>query len=232
MSGFMPRRQGSAPAPAPFDFTAGGLIPAANCLQSLDALAAASNLAASLLDIGPHGNDATSPTPPGIAKTGWLFDGTTQYIDSGIVMTVGAFSMVLTVVAHTYVGTSRRVCGVTDLDTDTPFFITTRYGSTNFNHWYQYGNASSYGTATGETGVFALVSDANPGGIAYHNGVADASIGGLFYETPFSTIYIGATNYADSPYRFASCSIGRWALYDIALDATQVAALSAVMAVA
>jgi len=70
--------------PATFDFTAGGLIPAANCIQAFDPYII-QDLATSYVDLSENGNNAVVTVPPTLGADGWVFNGVDQFVDTGII---------------------------------------------------------------------------------------------------------------------------------------------------
>lgn len=213
-----------APVPATFDFTAGGLIPAANCVQAFDPFAV-QDLAQSYVDLSGNGNHAIVTVPPTLGAGGWVFNGTTQYVDTGIIPSA-TYSVALSfnylggAGVYTTFGTAFGFFTFPNLDGNTRMYYDSTYAAV-LGVSEGVVIISSYETAPGVRGIYRL--NINVGDI----GGSAASF------TPASTLLLGAMNQdIGAPYRFANCTIARWAMYDIPLFAAQVAALSAGMSVA
>lgn len=209
---------------ATFDFTAGGLIPAANCVQAFDPYIV-QDLAQSYVDLSGHGNNAIATVPPTLGPGGWLFNGTDQFVSTGITALYN-WSMFAT---YTYTGAT----GIYALfgANGYMYFYPWAFSATTSYFYYR----TKFGAVTpqitsGVAGMTGEETSTGRYGKSYHNGVLKNTLG----DTPHAGAihYIGAMNNGSgSPYRFANCTVARWALYNISLSEAQAAALSVVMAV-
>jgi len=211
-----------APAPATFDFTAGGLIPAENCIQAFDPWAA-SSLAASYIDLSGNGHNAVVTTPPTLGNGGWVFNGVDQFVDTGVI------ALYTYTIAITYTAVDPDNRSVVAGNDDGMVIFPLRYGVRRY-YWGGVGLSSEGDELSGNCIVSGQDLGGGYYGKAFWNGVTDIE----FEEDPYEgsgTLYIGANNDGGSADDFCPAVVSRWAVYNIALTDDQAAALAAAMAV-
>jgi hypothetical protein len=178
----------------------------------------AASLATSYVNLA---NPGTYDLAPGVAPTfdtttGWTFNGTTQYLVSGIVPATGWSALVRFSNAG---GAQAPLIGARDANDD-GLFMQAR-GTTN--RIYSYGGNRL--TIAGEqaSGVMAIA-----GTVAYLNGVAET---GTLPGTPTTTqgLYVGALNSAGAPLLFLGGKIQAIAIYSVILTGPQVAVITTAM---
>jgi len=210
-------------APSPFDFTAGGLIPASNCLQAFDPFVV-QDLQQSYVDLSPNNNQPIVTVSPTLDVGGWLFNGTNQYIDTDIYLEYN-YSIFAT---YSYLGAAGAyaIFGVNEGIYVYPYSS----GSTRI-YYEMSGSVINPPVISGIAGVSGEEVSEGVYGVGYINGVS-YNIDSSPFETMTHTLLIGAMNNSSgSPYRFGNSIISRFAVYDIPLSAAQAAALSTHMSV-
>ena len=199
-----------------------GGIAAANCIAAYTPKGAAS-LAASYDNNAAPGNglaDGTYDAAPGVAPTwgaatGWTFNGSTQYLDTGVVPLANTWSMIARFSGGQSSG-DRFLCGIY-VDYPAGYFgIWQISGGTS---WYA--NAGAASTTYITSGVLGFA-----GKTGYKNGAADGAISAGALSTEL-TIFVGRA--PELPYYYLG-DIQAFAIYDTTLTAPQVAAVSAAMA--
>lgn len=207
----------SRPPSASKWFLAGG-VNAANCIAAYTPKGAAS-LAASYDNNAAPGNglaDGTYDAAPGTAPsfdtaTGWTFDGSSQYLDTGI-----TYEATWSVVVR-YSDANTAVVRLFDVGTD-KLSVIPGYASTSA--YWQAGSTPNARTPAMYSGILAAA-----GNQPYRNGSAD---GATFTGTITSGSFrIAARN---DTTRFFSGKIQALAIYNATLSAAQVAAISTAMA--
>lgn len=208
LGGVLGRGGGGAAAPW---WMAAGVTPVA----AYGAKGAAS-LAASYVNLA---NPGTYDAAPGVAPTwdavgGWTFNGTTQYLTTGVVPASG-WSMIVRFSDVTVA--SRWLCGC-----ESPQF----YLASNWSGGALYG-ANGFGfRAPGiAAGVIAIA-----GQQPYRNGATDGATVGSIGWTTTRAISIGAVNSSGTLTGFVTGKIQHVILYDTTLFAAQVATQSAAIA--
>lgn len=203
---------------------AGGTIPAANCIAAYQPKGAAS-LAASYTNLANPGtyNAAPGSAPDWDSTNGWKFDGTSDFLTTGITPTLSwtgivRFSNHATVANGYYFGAYNGA--------NQNFAIVQYTATSKYYFGYQVGDTLSVEVTSTAAAVVAVA-----GKNAYRNGSSDGTIpaGG---SNPTYTIYIGVVNTTGGGPNFAFADAHycqAMAFYDITLDATTVAALTTAM---
>lgn len=205
-------------------YLAGG-VSAANCVAAYQPIGAAS-LAASYVNLASPGTfDAAPGTAPTFdTATGWTFNGSSQYLVTGIAPAAG-YSMIVRFSGASTSGT-RTVAGTVRISAPiSRFYI--RSVDAGIGRSYGYGTAS---TALDSGNRPALASGvlANVGGYGYANGTADIDSGGTWITTALG-ITIGAEQRDASITNYYSGNVLAVAIYNATLTAPQVAAISSAM---
>lgn len=196
---------------------AGGATGAVAAYQPIGA----ASLAASYSNLcNPGTYDAAPGTAPSFdTATGWTFNGSTQYLTTGVTPTANDWSMF---VRFTSSGTNtkRYLCGC--YGGPTLLLVANWDGALNnvlYSNHFDRSVAPRH-----DNGVLAVA-----GGQGYRDGAADgasftpgASAGAL-------TIYIGAMNYGGSVFHNTDATIQAVAIFNNTLDAAEVAAVTAAM---
>ena len=193
---------------------------ATNCVAAHQPKGAAS-LAASYVNLA---NPGTYDAAPGVAPTwdaagGWTFNGTSQYLTTGVVPASG-WSMIVRYTDASTATADRYIIG--SFSTNARFAI--QYQTFGSSRRYSYGSATVEKAATATSGVIALVA-AN----GYFNGLLDATGSGAFTGTG-QVIFIASWNINGVPSTYFSGKILALAIYSATLSAAQVAAVTAAMA--
>lgn len=211
--------------PSTFDFTAGGLIPFSNCIQAFDPFAI-QDLASSYVDLSLNNNQPIVTVPPTLEEGGWLFNGTNQHINTGILFKHD-YSVFAT---YSYLG----IDGTYAL-----------FGVNGGMYVYPYSSGSTriyYGSLAtvlsraveGVVGISGEEVDPELStyGACYISGTRHIIDSSPFVDRTYNMLIGAMSDNSGVPYRYANCVISRWAIYDIPLSATQAGALTAAMAVA
>lgn len=192
-------------------------VPGQTCVAAY-APKGAVDLAASYINL--TGN-ATYNAAPGVAPTwdatgGWTFNGSTQYLLTGVVPAAGWTMIVRFSNAITGSLASARIANL-----NSQFLMLFTVGG---EIRYGYGNQSDQTVSLVAAGVVALA-----GGNAYLDGASVATVSGTFGGA-VPAIFIGATNSAGSPFIFLNGKIQAIAIYSTTLSAGNVATLTTLMA--
>ena len=198
-----------------------GGISAGDCYCAYQPKGAAS-LAARYSNLNnPGTNDAgVGVAPTWGAATGWVFNGTTQYLTTTFVPASDQSQSVIVQFTNGRITIFNLLCGCSE-DADSRLFLMNCTGGTNL---VSYANGiSSNGSAEIAAGNMAVA-----GNQGYLNGTPDGGaiptyVGGVTYP-----LHIGRLNRASPTYGIAY--IQAFAIYDTTLTAPQVAAVSAAMA--
>lgn len=184
----------------------------------------AASLAASYVNLA---NPGTYDVAPGTAPsfdtaTGWTFNGSTQYLTTGVQPETG-WTMLVRFSGFPLTG-NNIICGSrTNAGTNSAYFLgaVDALGS-NYMH---YGHGQIVGTTPRiAAGVIGIA-----GAHGYRNGVADGATIGAANDA-FAVIFVGARNLAGSANMFSACNVVALAIYNSTLTAGQIAAVSAAMA--
>lgn len=194
------------------------------CLAAYQALGAATADAALVNLANPGTYDLTAPVaaPAFDPDTGWTFNGTTQYLDTGIVAT-NAYTLIFRFAYTNAGGSTVSPSGVTDTPTDVRLNIYPKY--TDTTSYYRAGGTTD-SVAGGYASGVAAVTPAQ----GYKDGSAHgAALSGAWTGTTTLTMPLGAEKVDASTSCWAG-TIVAWALYDGTLDATQIATVAASLA--
>jgi len=200
-----------------------GGIAAANCIAAYQPKGAAS-LAASYVNLVTPGtyNAAPGTAPTWDVTNGWILNGATQYLKSGVIPANNqSWGMIVRFSNGTVTGGGiRTVCG-SNAAGDTRFRLD-NYNSFLSKCVYANGNfSSSTSRSSGVMGVF--------GNQGYYNGSTDGSTmtgwGGSAIE-----IYLGGNNVSGAPGNYFSGYIQAIAIYNTTLSGTIIGLLTTAMA--
>ncbi len=185
------------------------------CVAAYDAIGAAS-LADSYTDESGSGNDAAPGVAPSwAAGTGWTFNGSTQYLTTGV--TPGD--------AYTVIARYSGFAGASD---HAVFGV--RVGSKHFEYFAKTSGVSNFvrnGAYRGAASALAGATVALASHACYVDGAAITPVGGSA-DPAQSALYIGASNNTAAAY-FAACDIQAVAIYSDTLTAGEVASLTTAM---
>lgn len=182
----------------------------------------AASLAASYVNLANPGTyDAAPGTAPTFdAATGWTFNGTNQYLTTGVVPNGGAY----TCVVRFSDSSGNNAFFGTQSSSTTIFAI---FRNTANGLYYNNGGASTAKHPVINQGVVA-VAGSNTG---YRNGVAESgTVNQAWSGTLTHALYIGARNNAGTTDQYFNGKIQAIVIYNMTLTAPQVAAVSAAMA--
>ena len=187
-----------------------GGISAANAIAVYQPKGAAS-LAASYINLANPGtyNAAPGVAPTWASGTGWTFNGSTQYLSTGLNQADN-----MTVLIRVSDWASGSCFG----SRGNPRLFFTYFSALVMRyHWGENSLDATYRAS----GVYALAKN-----IAYYNGATDGTVSGTFDFSLFHPMYIGAFDRSNSADDFASAKIQALAIYDTPLTAPQVLAVS------
>ena len=181
----------------------------------------AASLAASYIS---RANPGTYDAAPGVAPTwasgtGWTFNGSTQYLTTGVAMGSG-----YTMIAR-YSGVLAATGSILGARSATPYFyMRPRSSAASGRSQYVWGAASLTGAALNQaSGVVAMAGNA-----CYFNGSLEGSVSSTFSGSSVA-LFVGAYNNG-SPADFFAGNVLAVAIYNTTLTAPQVAAISTAMA--
>ena len=172
-------------------------------------------------------NPGTFDAAPGVAPTwdavsGWIYNGTTQYLTTGIVpVNNQQWTMLIQFSNTTVVGSFDTVGGVAQ-GAGGPWILIQPYRN---NTDVRYGNG-------GLLAVGPVLSAGNvgiSGAKGYRNGTADAGTVGVAAGTFTHALYIACLNNFGTASSFFKGNIQAVAIYSTTLDPTQVAEISTAM---
>lgn len=192
-----------------------GGITADQCAAAYQSIGAPS-LAASYVNLNnPGAKDAIPGVAPAFdASIGWTFDGSSQYLNTGIIPTASTWSMFIRFSGFT--GNFGTLTGQSL--SSRRFFI----NQTNLAVFYGNGGALSV-TPNLAIGILGFA-----GNTAYRDGVNDGTIpGGSLIGLP---IFIGALDEGGGPSNYANTSVQAACYYNATLTPSQVTALITAMA--
>lgn len=164
-------------------------------------------------------NPGTYTAAPGVAPTldinGWSFNGSTQYLTTGIIPN-GMKSMIVRFSGAS--GSTAAILGASDADSSGRFILFAAVGA---NRAYGYSGLNSVSGAS-TSGVMALAENN-----CYLNGAADGITAGSTITS--SPLFIGARNFAGAVNSFLSGKIQALAIYSTALTSGEVSTLTTLM---
>ena len=177
----------------------------------------AASLAASYADLVGSQALTTGNAPSWDTSTGWSFNGSSNYLDTGILWGAGTWSILVRFADYASGTTFAGVNNVTTLRIH-------KQGATARN--YNNGSASLNNTVTSHAaGVMGLA-----GSAAYFNGASDGTLSGSTGAVMVYPIYIGARNNSGTAGNFVNAKVLTVGIKAATLDASQMAAASAAMA--
>lgn len=187
------------------------------CVGAWQAKGAASQ-AASYLDLSGNGNNlALGVAPTWASGTGWTFNGTTQWLNSGITPANNSWTQI---VLFSSLTNSGIVMGV---ESGSRAWFRPNIGAVQ----YGFGATVLSAGAALTGGVLAAYNAANTI-YGYRNGVIDGSVASTSGSLT-NTVYLGCRNLAGSPQLFAAANIQAAAIYSGTLTAPEVATITAAM---
>ncbi len=185
----------------------------------------ADDLAASYVNLANPGTyDAAPGTAPSFnAATGWTFNGSTQYLTTGVVTSTGWSALVC--FSGWTTATDSYCFGAYDTGTVTLFAITPR-DTASFAAWWngRYPGGNMNSSPSMISGVLAFAA-----GNVYRDGSPDATPLTNAYA-PTSALYLGALNASGSASNFGNGNIQALAIYSDTLTDGEIATVSAAMA--
>lgn len=202
---------------------AGGGVPWwADTVAAYQPIGAAS-LAASYINLA---NPGTYDATPGVAPTfdsayGWQFNGSTQYLNTGVVP-ASNWSMFVQFTALASTG-NVVIAGQRKAANDGMFLYPDKGATATWK--YNYGTRPGLSTANRVAGNMAMA-----GTGCYWNGISDGIVTTASLTAQTHEIYIGAMNNAGAAAIFANVRIAAVAIYATALTPEQAATLAATMA--
>lgn len=201
-----------------------GGISASNCVAAYRAKGAP-DLATSYVNLANPGTNNAAPgvAPTFAAATGWTFNGTTQYLDTGITP-IATTSMLVRFSGATLSG-NRVIIGVWHTTTRR-LYMDINNGSTTRGYVRGTNSRTSAGAAA-TSGVIGIA-----GVNTYWNGAVDTAAIADSFLAISGTTYIGALNdiaTAGGPNYFTAANVQAVAVYSVVLSAAQMAAVTAEM---
>lgn len=183
----------------------------------------AASLAASYVNLVNPGtfNAAPGVAPTFASATGWTFNGTTQYLVTGVVPG-DAWSMLVQFNNVPATNVARTLIGVNNTSNLKRFNIQPTAGSSNVVYEHQGTLGVSPRLLAGNLGI--------AGQQGYRDGVADGVAIGTSIGSYVQDLYIGSRNNIGVADRLCQCDIYAIAIYNSALTAAQMLAVSAAMA--
>lgn len=182
----------------------------------------AADLASSYVNLVNPGtfNAAPGVAPSFASGTGWTFNGTTQYLTTGIIPAAG-YSLLVQYNSATL--TNTRILAGTESGGNTRLFVGPTAAS---------GTAVIYGNGQSLTVAPALAGGnlAVAGQLGYRNGVVDSATLGAWSGTATAGLLIGCDNNAGTPILFAAAVIVALVVYNVTLTGPQVATMATAMA--
>ena len=197
------------------------------CVAAYAPIGAAS-LAASYSNLQ---NPGTYDAAPGVAPTfdtatGWTFNGSTQYLTTGVVPTAQGWSMLVRFTSpgtdvKRYIGGSYR-----DSGGNAQFVMVARHDGSPFVVYYGNGLTGSTRAVSprANSGVLGIA-----GAQGYRDGVADGTAIPAGAPVGPLAVMIGAMNYNGTAIHHSDITVQAWAIYNATLTAGQVATLTTAM---
>lgn len=177
----------------------------------------AASLAASYTDLVGTKNLSTSAAPGFDTSYGWSMNGSSNYLDTGLLWDAGTWSILL---AFTdYLG-GTTFAGVNN----SGMLRIHKQGLTSRNYNNKYA-ALTNTVSSHSAGVMGLA-----GSTAYFNGSSDGTLTGDTGSVEYFTIFIGARNNGGFAGNFVNAKMQAVGIKKATLDAAQMAAASAAMA--
>lgn len=191
----------------------------------------AASLAASYSNLA---NPGTYDAAPGVAPTwasgtGWTFNGTTQYLTTGIVP-ASTYSMIVRFSGLVTTGgaSGHVACGSAGTGANaTRFFIRPRYASPFLSYSLRYGADLTDIVGDVSSGIMALAASAQYKDGSYIGAPGAGTWSGTAYDIYIACLNVNGSLLASS---YLGGIIQALAVYNTTLSAAQVAAISAAMA--
>ena len=191
----------------PSRFLGGGAkwwqVPGATCIAAYQPKGAA-DLAASYVNLA---NPGTYNAAPGVAPTlganGWVFNGSTQYLLSGVLINGSTHSVVARFSGAT---TSNALFGV--LRSGMAYVVFPYNGASSINWQLTTGTAGTTVAPAAASGVLAMI----PGHGGYRNGVIDIALAGVAV-TASAPLAIGARNWDGTIISYSAITVTAVAIY-------------------
>lgn len=184
----------------------------------------AADIAASYVNLANPGtyNAAPGVAPTWASATGWTFNGTTQYLTTGVVPSADNTWSMLCQLSNGDMTATRDLIGCYPNPVTNRFYIRSWHSATEMI--YGIGSTARFTSPSMTSGICAI------GGLqGYRNGVADGAPG-VAGSGSFPQVLVGCANYGGVPVNFYSGNIQAIAIWDTTLTAAQVAAISAACA--
>ena len=202
-------------------------IPSANCLLCYQPKGAADYTASQVNLANPGTYDATAGNNPTFATgTGWSFDGSNNYLLTGLAPGAGTWTYIVQC-ANAIDSGDPVVWGERDQVVANSYVMMILYGGIGNNRLRHYnGPYADHTDAAKCSGGNYCIADRD----GYYNG-ADLSITiGAFTGSSHNAMYVGAYNDRGSAASFYQGDIIAFAVYNITLTSTQISTLATSMA--
>ena len=178
-------------------------VPGATCVAAYQPKDAA-DLATSYVNLA---NPGTYNAAPGVAPTlganGWVFNGSTQYLLSGVLINGSTHSVVARFSGAT---TSNALFGV--LRSGMAYVVSPYNGASSINWQLTTGTAGTTVAPAAASGVLAMI----PGHGGYRNGVIDIALAGVAV-TASAPLAIGARNWDGTIFSYSAITVTAVAIY-------------------
>ena len=197
------------------------VVPGKTCVAAYQPKGAAS-YAASLLDLSGSGNDAAEGVAPTwTAGTGWTFNGTTQYLTTGVIP-VATYSMAIQFVNKTSPAGTYTAMGEAGANAQ---MMVMPYRSALGPRWY-------YGNSLKDLGLNVNVTDGNlamAASAGYLDGAPKVSAIGAWTGVALE-LCVACENAAGGPWHYCALTVVAVAIYSDTLTDGEMATLCAAMA--
>lgn len=185
----------------------------------------AASLAASYVNLANPGTYNAAPgTAPTLGAGGWVFDGLTQYLTTGIVQLGAAWTVALRFGDKSTTTDSALFGAVSSGTLRRAMQISLDAVTSNMIFYANGGTAYAEVAPRLNSGILCVA-----GKSAYRNGNLDATIG-AGTDVPNLQLYVGAANVNGTVASRTAATIAAIAIYSTTLSAADVAALTARMA--
>ena len=215
-------------------YLAGG-VSAANCIAAYQPIGAASYASSKVNLANPGTYDAVEGVAPDWdAANGWRFNGTNDYLNSGIVHTKDYTALARFIRRGTTASGTWIIYGANSVNTRFYLGLSGDEGDSRFNYKPIWGWGTS---ALNEPDLLTNVVEVNEGGVicssgnlCYWDGVYRGIQTSTYTNTNSRTDYIGAYNNNGTTALYLQVDILALSVYNTTLTQPQVAAISAAMA--
>lgn len=190
------------------------------CVAAYQPLGAASLDASYINLVNPGTYDAAPGVAPTLDANGWVFNGSSQYLTTGIDPAQDQSWSALVRFSGATRGVICTPLGQQGFTGNNSFSLDLRFADQ-----MQFRNGATLITSqTANAGVMGMA-----GATAYLNAISQGTITAGTADIVYG-LYIGAQNYTNSPNRYYAGNIQALVIYSAALTAGEVAAVSAAMA--